>query len=166
MGLVDLLKHFDDNPTFFKWMVNLYPPLLFAGVRVREVSKDFKRIVVETKLTWYNRNYVGTQFGGTLYAMVDPFYMIMLMKNLGRGYVVWDKAAYIEFVKPGKGTVKAVFEITQEDIDRIKDKTAGGEKYLPEFWVDVTDTDNQVVAKVKKVLYVRRISLDKSLTKG
>lgn len=109
-----------------------------------------------TKLSWYNRNYVGTQFGGTLYAMADPFYMIMLMKNLGKDYIVWDKAAYIEFVKPGKGTVKAVFELTQERIDEIIEKTKGGSKYLPEFWVDVVDEKGEVVAKVKKVLYVRR----------
>ncbi|BAT72084.1 conserved hypothetical protein [Thermosulfidibacter takaii ABI70S6] len=144
-------------PIFFKWFVTLYPPLFFfAGVRVKEVSPDFRRIVVVTKLSWYNRNYVGTQFGGTLYAMADPFYMIMLMKNLGKDYIVWDKAAYIEFVKPGKGTVKAVFELTQERIDEIIEKTKGGSKYLPEFWVDVVDEKGEVVAKVKKVLYVRR----------
>ena len=88
-----------------RWVMTLYPPYLGAGISVQHMSADFRHVKVRMGLGWYNRNYVGTQFGGSLYSMVDPFYMLMLMENLGRDYIVWDKAASIDFVSPGKGPV-------------------------------------------------------------
>ncbi|RMG59749.1 MAG: DUF4442 domain-containing protein [Deltaproteobacteria bacterium] len=144
------------SPRFFRWMLNLYPPYLGAGVRVRRVSDDYREIEVEMPLRFYNRNYVGTHFGGSLYSMVDPFYMLMLIKNLGPDYIVWDKAASIEFVKPGRGKVRARFSLDEETIRDIREKVEGGGKYLPTFHVDVVDEEGDVVARVEKVLYVRK----------
>ena len=106
-------------------------------------------------LRWYNRNYVGTQFGGSLYSMTDPFYMLMLMENLGRDYVVGDKAASIDFIAPGRGPVFASFAIDQGFIDQVRECTAGGDKYLPELPVEVRDGSGALVARVNKTLYVR-----------
>jgi hypothetical protein len=103
----------------------------------------------------FNRNYVGTHFGGSLYAMTDPFFMIMLLHNLGSEYFLWDKSGSIEYVAPGKGTVSAEFRLTAERIEEIKAQAASGEKIFPEFEVDVTDESGAVVARVKKTLYVR-----------
>ncbi len=144
------------NHRAFRLLLNLYPPYLGAGVRVRHVSPDFREIVVEMPLRFFNRNYVGTHFGGSLYAMVDPFYMLMLIKNLGPDYIVWDKAASIEFVKPGRGTVRAHFRLDEKVLDEIKEKVKDGGKYLPTFTVPVVDRHGDVVARVEKVLYVRK----------
>lgn len=114
-----------------RFAMNLYPPFLGAGIRVRHIAGDFREVRVHMGLNRLNRNYVGTQFGGSLYAMTDPFFMLMLMENLGRDYVVWDKAANIEFVSPGKGPVHAHFSIDQKLLDEVRERTAGGEKYLP-----------------------------------
>lgn len=138
-----------------RWAMNIYPPYLGAGIRVRHIGADFRQVRVKMGLGWYNRNYVGTQFGGSLYAMTDPFYMLMLMQNLGGEYIVWDKAANIDFVAPGKGPVFADFSIDQALIDEIQQRTASGEKYLPELQVDVLDGEGRLVAKVHKTLYVR-----------
>ena len=134
----------------------LYGPFLGAGVRVEELSADFRRVRVSMGMHWYNRNYVGTHFGGSLYSMTDPFYMLMLMNNLGGDYIVWDKSATIDFLRPGKGRVFAEFELTQAMIDEVKAATAGGEKYLPTWEVTVRDDAGEAVARVEKVLYVRR----------
>ncbi len=155
-SLVSFLRKFDDSPFFFRLLVNLYPPFICAGVRIVSVSKDFRRIEVKMGLKWYNKNYVGTQFGGSLYAMTDPFLMIMLMKNLGPDYIVWDKAAEVEFVKPGKSEVRAVFEIDDRILDEIKRKVEEKDKYLPAFDVDVRDVNGEVIARVKKIIYVRK----------
>ncbi|MEJ5364405.1 MAG: DUF4442 domain-containing protein [Desulfosoma sp.] len=144
------------NHRAFRLLLNLYPPYLGAGVRVRHVSPDFREIVVEMPLRFFNRNYVGTHFGGSLYAMVDPFYMLMLIKNLGPDYIVWDKAASIEFVKPGRGTVRAHFRLDEKVLDEIKEKVKDGGKCLPTFTVPVVDRHGDVVARVEKVLYVRK----------
>src|ERR1041385_6706004 len=96
--------------------INFYPPYLGAAVRVTHITEDFRRVEVEMPLRFYNRNYVGTHFGGSLYAMCDPFYMLMLMNILGPGYIVWDKAATIRFKRPGSGLVKATFTIPEEKI--------------------------------------------------
>ncbi|NNN23049.1 MULTISPECIES: DUF4442 domain-containing protein [Pseudomonas] len=135
--------------------LNLYPPYLGAGVRVRHISADFREVRVKMGLNLFNRNYVGTQFGGSLYSMTDPFFMLMLMENLGREYIVWDKAANIEFVSPGKGPVYAEFRIDQNLLDEIRAQTAGGEKYLPRLHAEVRDGEGTLVARVQKTLYVR-----------
>ncbi len=144
------------SPKTFKRLANIYPPFLGAGVRVRSVSPDFRHIRVEMALRWYNRNYVGTHFGGSLYSMVDPFYMLMLMQVLGPDYIVWDQSAQIAFLKPGRGTLHADFTLTDADLAAIHTKTANGGKYLPEFVVEIRNADEEVVARVKKTLYVRR----------
>lgn len=138
-----------------RWLMNFYPPYLGAGIRVRHISDDFRQAQVRMGLRWYNRNYVGTQFGGSLYSMTDPFFMLMLLQNLGDDYVVWDKAANIEFVSPGKGRVYADFTITEQLLDEIRRHTAGGDKYLPRLHVEVRDEQGTLVARVQKTLYVR-----------
>ncbi|WP_313290237.1 DUF4442 domain-containing protein [Stutzerimonas nitrititolerans] len=138
-----------------RWLMNFYPPYLGAGIRVRHISDDFRQAQVRMGLRWYNRNYVGTQFGGSLYSMTDPFFMLMLLQNLGDDYVVWDKAASIEFVSPGKGRVYADFTITEQLLDEIRQHTAGGDKYLPRLHVEVRDEQGTLVARVQKTLYVR-----------
>jgi acyl-coenzyme A thioesterase PaaI-like protein len=137
-------------------MINWYPPMIGAGIRVIDASPDFTEITVEMKLRWWNRNIVGTQFGGSLYMMCDPFFMAILMAGLGKDYIVWDKAAAIRFVKPGRKAVRAVFRIPAEDIARIRLAADTQGKTEPEFEVDVVDSDGLVVAKVHKTLYVRR----------
>lgn len=89
------------NNRLFKFLLNIYPPYIGAGIRIRKVAPDFREIVVQMRLRWYNRNYFNTHFGGSLYAMVDPFYCLMLVQVLGKDYIVWDQAATIEFKNPG-----------------------------------------------------------------
>ena len=108
-----------------------WPPFLGAGIRVAHLSDDFREAVVELKLGLLNRNYVGTHFGGSLYTMTDPFFMIMLLHNLGGDYLVWDKSGSIEYVAPGRGTVRARFALSAERIAEIRAQAAGGEKIFP-----------------------------------
>ncbi len=108
------------------------------------------------KLRFWNRNYVGTHFGGSLYSMTDPFYMLMLIENLGRDYIVWDKSATIRFKKPGRGKMLASFRLSDEQIEGIRQALTGQEKVEPEFIVEVKDESGAVIAEVQKVLYVRR----------
>ena len=137
-------------------LINLYPPMIGAGIRVVDIDPGFTRITVEMKLRWWNKNVFGTQFGGALYMMCDPFFVAILMTNLGRDYIVWDKAATIQFLKPGRKAVRAVFTLTPEEIARVKTETDARGKHEPEYDVDIVDSDGLVVARVHKVLYVRR----------
>jgi hypothetical protein len=136
-------------------LVNLWPPFLGAGIRVKW-SSDYKAVDVEMNLRFWNRNYVGTHYGGSLYSMTDPFYMLMLMEHLGRDYVVWDKSATIRFRKPGKGRMRAEFRLTDGQLDEIRSRLATQEKYEPTFSVEVKDETGNVIADVQKVLHVRR----------
>jgi hypothetical protein len=138
-----------------RW-VNLYPPYLGAGVRVTRVSEDFRNVEVEMPLRFYNRNYVGTHFGGSLYSMCDPFYMLMLINILGPEYTIWDKAATIRFKKPGKGLVRASFHVTEEQIAEIRAAAEAQHKVEPQFQVVITDAEGNVVAEIDKLLYVRK----------
>lgn len=137
-------------------LFNLYPPYLGTGIAVRHISSDFRRIVVDMKLRFYNRNYVGTHFGGSLSAMTDPFYMLMVMRNLGSDYIVWDKFGTIDYRKPGRGRVRAEFRIDDKLLEEIRQATADGGKYEPTLAVDIVDETGDVVAHVTRTLYIRR----------
>ncbi len=143
------------NPTLFRHGINLWPPFLLAGIHVTKVSRDFRDIDVELRMRPWNRNYVGTHFGGSLFAMTDPFWMFSVLRNLGNRYFVWDKAAEIEFVKPGKGTVGTSFHLDEATLDELRARAADGGKVLHWFENDITDAKGEVVARVRKQVYVR-----------
>jgi acyl-coenzyme A thioesterase PaaI-like protein len=137
-------------------LFNLWPPFRAAGIRVREISPDFRSATVELRMKLLNRNYVGTHFGGSLFAMADPFFMIMMMKNLGPEYVVWDKEGTVRFLKPARGTVTARFVLPEERIAEARALTASGEKHEPVFRVEIVDSQGTAVAQVAKTLHIRK----------
>jgi hypothetical protein len=138
--------------------MRFWPPFLGAGIRVKSFSSDYRCLVVEMKMRFWNKNYVGTHFGGSLYSMTDPFYMLMLMEILGRNYIVWDKSSSIRYVIPAKGNVYAKFEISDELIEKISLELETANKMEPEFTIDITDKEGKRVAVVKKVLHISKKS--------
>jgi acyl-coenzyme A thioesterase PaaI-like protein len=136
--------------------INTYPPLLGAGIKVTRISPDYREVDVEMKLRYWNANYVGTHYGGSLYSMCDPFYMLMLIENLGPDYIVWDKAASIRFRKPGRGTVKAQFRLAAEVIEEVRRAADTQPKHEPVFTVEVKDETGEIVAEVQKTIYVKK----------
>jgi uncharacterized protein DUF4442 len=136
--------------------LNIWPPFLGAGIRIRRFAPNWKEIDVEMKLRWWNRNYVGTHYGGSLYSMADPFFMLMLIENLGKDYIVWDKSASIRFKKPGRGKVFAKFRVSDEQIREIKQALDSQEKIDRLFRVEVKDESGIVIAEVEKLLHVRK----------
>jgi Domain of unknown function (DUF4442) len=144
------------RPGHLRRLVNLWPPFLGAGIRITHIAPDMKAVDVEMKLTFWNANYVGTHFGGSLYAMTDPFYMLMLMANLGDDYIVWDKGATVRYKKPGKGTMRAEFRISDAQLAEIREKVETLPKYEPVYSVAVKDESGTVIAEVDKLMYVRK----------
>ena len=155
---VPLLKRLFKNN--LRVMFNLWPPFLGAGIRITRIQPDWKEVDVEMKLRHWNANYVGTHYGGSLYSMTDPFYMVMFIEILGPDYIVWDKAASIRFRRPGRGTVFAKFRITDEQIAEIREALKTQEKIDREFGVDVKSADGEIIAEVKKVLQFRGKKID------
>ena len=136
-------------------LMNCWPVFIGAGIRVRHIADDWTEAVIEMPLRWYNRNYVRTHFGGSLYAMTDPFHMLLAMHQLGTDYIVWDKAGAIEYVAPGRGTVSVRIRVDTQQVDDIRRRAGDGAKVLPEFTADVVDEAGTIVARVSKTLYVR-----------
>jgi acyl-coenzyme A thioesterase PaaI-like protein len=144
------------SPRLLRWVFNVWPPFLASGIHVTALAGDWSHAAVELRQRPWNRNYVGTHFGGSLFAMTDPFWMILVMRRLGRDYIVWDKAGEIEFIKPGRGTVHCRFDVDEALLEELRAATADGAKALR--WLDcpVTDARGELVARVRKQLYVRR----------
>ncbi|HEX8247476.1 MAG TPA: DUF4442 domain-containing protein [Pyrinomonadaceae bacterium] len=135
---------------------NFFPAYRGTGARVVYIADDYRRIRVKIPLSWRTRNYVGTIYGGSLYAGIDPIYMLMLIKILGRGYVVWDKAAKIRFKRPGKETLFADFLITADEIDEIR-KLLETEKSVDRVYnVELVDKNGKVHALIEKTLYIAK----------
>jgi Domain of unknown function (DUF4442) len=153
--LLQLLGGTKSSHALRRW-INLWPPFLGAGIRVKRIAPDMKAVDVEMKLRWWNANYVGTHFGGSLFAMTDAFYMLMLMANLGRDYIVWDKAATIRYRKPGRRTVRAEFRLSDSQVEDIREKLKSLPKYESVFIIEVKDEAGVVIAEVEKVLHVRK----------
>lgn len=136
--------------------MNFWPPFLGAGIHIDHVSTDFMEIDVSLKLKFWNRNYVGTQYGGSLYSMADPFYMLMLIQLLGKDYIVWDKAASIRFKKPGVKKVYAQFRLTPDQIEGYNTELKLKNKIEPTLIVLIKDEEGQVIAEVEKILYIKK----------
>lgn len=136
--------------------MNIWPPYLAAGVRVRQISDDYRHARVELRLGLLNRNYVHVHFGGSLFAMTDPFYMLMYLKNLGPDYVVWDKSAAIDFIRPGRGTVVAEFRLDDSDLEHARDEASRQRSVLVRHPVEIRDGEDELVARVERTIYIRR----------
>lgn len=140
----------------FRWLFNFFPAYRGTGARVTYISSDYHEIKVKLPLSWRTRNYVGTIYGGSIYASIDPIYMLMLMHILGNEYVVWDKAAKIRFRKPGRGTLRADFLLTPAEIAEIK-RLAEDERSIDRIYnVELKDKDGVVHAEIEKTLYISK----------
>lgn len=139
-----------------RWLFNIFPAYRGSGAKVTYIASDFREIRIRLRLSWRSRNYVGTIFGGSMYAAVDPMYMIMLIHCLGPDYVVWDKAATIRFRKPGRTTLHATFRLDDTELEAIRSATASGDAVDRTYNVDLADAEGVVHASVEKVIYVRR----------
>lgn len=144
------------KPSTLRRLMNIWSPFRSPGIRVTHWSDDWREVRVELRQRRFNMNFVGTHYGGSLFSMTDPFWMLILLHVLGRDYLVWDKTSEIDFVKPGKGTVSARFRLHQSVLDDIIAATASGAKHLHWLPVDVVDAEGETVAEVRKQVYVRR----------
>lgn len=153
---MSLIKKIMTIPIVSKFMLNHYAPYKGAGIEIDKIDLANYHIRVKIPLTRKNQNVVGVHFGGSLYAMVDPFYMLLLMHHLGSKYIVWDKAASIQFLSPGRGTVYADIRLDMQVIEYIKTLA---ENYLPvirHYTLNVFDEAGLRIAEIEKTLYIRR----------
>lgn len=150
------------TPHLLKLRINTYAPYVGAGIKIEHMNLDQGLCVVSMGLNNLNKNIVGTQFGGSLYSMVDPFYMLMLMHQLGSSYVVWDKSSHIEFIAPGKSKVTARIKVSSAEVIAIQELAKDGEPVFREYSVDIVDEQQKIVATVTKTLYIRLRKYSKS----
>jgi acyl-coenzyme A thioesterase PaaI-like protein len=139
-----------------RWGFNWFPAFRRTGGRLVYLATDWRAVRVKLPLNWKTRNYVGTMFGGSLYAAVDGIYMVMLMKQLGPTYVVWDKSASIRFRKPCRTTVYATFTIDERETDTIREQLKIDPKIDRQYQVDWTDPEGTVYATVATTIHIRR----------
>ncbi|MHB8633653.1 MAG: DUF4442 domain-containing protein [Thermoplasmatota archaeon] len=144
------------HPQAFRHLVNLYPCFRGTGGRVTFIASDWSEVKIRLRLNWRTRNYVGTLFGGSLYACVDPHFMFMLIHRLGPDYVVWDKGAQIRFRRPGRGPVTASCRIPDAEVDEVRRLLGQQPKVDRTYLVDLVASDGSVVASVEKLVHVRR----------
>lgn len=144
------------SPNWLKRILNIWPPFLGAGIKVLTINENWDYAKVRLKKGLLNTNYFGTAYGGSLFSMTDPFYVLMLTNQLGRNYIVWDKGASIKYISPGRSHVFCEFRLTKQQVDEIRRHADINEKYEPEFEVDIIDESGELVAKVFKKLHIKR----------
>ncbi|UWX97319.1 DUF4442 domain-containing protein [Arthrobacter zhaoxinii] len=150
------MKLLQAKPATVRRFMNVWPPFAFTGIRITRLDPEYWGVSVRLRSYWWNKNVAGVHFGGSLFAMTDPFWMMLLLHHLGGDHVVWDRAAEVEFLKPGKGEVRAEFVLDPADVERLRRLAANGDKVLEWFSVDVTDSTGDVVARIRKQVHVRR----------
>jgi acyl-coenzyme A thioesterase PaaI-like protein len=141
-----------------RFFFNFFPCYAASGAKVTYIAADYRQVKIELKLSWLTKNYVGTIFGGSMFAATDPMFMIMLIKILGKDYIVWDKAGSIKFIKPGKEKLFATFTVTDQDLSDIEEKLSVSHKTEKNFRVDLVDKDGTVCASAERLIYIRRKS--------
>jgi acyl-coenzyme A thioesterase PaaI-like protein len=147
-----------------RWAFNWFPAYRGTGARIEYIAADWLEVRVRLPLSWRTRNYVGSIFGGSLYGAVDPVYMLMLIHALGPEYIVWDKAAVIRFIRPGRTTLRATFRVTPEILEEIRQETRLRGKLDRDFAVSLTDAAGVVHATCVKTVYVRWKGFEKADT--
>jgi len=135
---------------------NFFPVYRRTGARITYIADDWREVRIKLPLNWKTRNYVGSIFGGSMYAAVDPIYMVMFIKLLGSGYIVWDKAASIKFKKPGRSTLHAVFKIDQAEIDYIRETLKKQTKLDRTYSIELIDENGASCATVEKVIHFQK----------
>src|SRR5690625_5023337 len=153
---VAAIKRLLTSARAMRWGLNVWPPFLFTGVRVTHLSPDFRAARVKLRKTPLTTNYFGTQFGGSMFSMVDPLCALLLYRNLGPGYVVWDRRGEIDFEAPGRTALYARITLSPETIAEIRERAASGAPVLHWFELDITDAHGSLVARVRKQVYARR----------
>lgn len=156
LTMKDFFKKIRTIPAISKFLLNHYSPYRGAGIHIENIDLDDYHIRVKMPLTRRNRNIVGTHFGGSLYSMVDPFYMLILIHHLGHKYIVWDKSATINFIAPGRNTVYADIQLNAQEIAEIKQLAENYEPVLRHYTLNIVDEAGTRIAEVEKVLYIRR----------
>ena len=141
---------------FQRYAFNFFPAFRGTGGRITFIASDYSEVRVRLPLSWRTRNYVGTIYGGSMYAAVDPFYMIQLMKRLGPDYVVWDKAASIRFRRPGKTTLYARFLMPDEEVAAVRAALEQADSVERDYTCELRDADGKLHASVEKRIYIRR----------
>ena len=139
-----------------RWGFNWFPAYRGTGARITYIARDLREIRIRVPLSWRTRNYVGSIFGGSMYGGVDPIYMVMLIRNLGPDYVVWDKAASIRFRRPGRTTLRARFLLDDAELDAIRAALADTAAVDRTYTVELADAEGVVHAVVEKIIHVRR----------
>lgn len=143
------------KPNRIRRILNWWPPFLFSGIKITALSQDYRYCKVILKNWPGTKNANGSQFGGSLFAMTDPIYSLMLMGIMGGKYYVWDKSASIDFIKPGLGQVHVECRISDEWLHAVREQTADGKKYLPQVVDHICDSRGNTVATVTRTLYIR-----------
>ena len=151
-----ILRRLQNNPTISKFLFNHYPPYRGAGIYIEIMNLELCHVRVKMPLTWKNQNLVGTHFGGSIYSMVDPFYMMILLHHLGSKYIVWDKSASINFLSPGRSTVYADIQLSANEIMEIKKLAENHKPVFRHYTLNIVDEAGTRIAEVEKVLYIRR----------
>jgi hypothetical protein len=139
-----------------RWGFNFFPTYRSTGAWITYIADDYHEIRIRLPLGWRTKNYVGTMFGGSMFASGDGVFMVMLIKVLGRDYIIWDKAATVRFRKPARTTLYGRFLLSPEEIDGIRAGTAGGERVERTHRVELTDRDGTVHAEIDWLIHIRR----------
>ncbi|MCA6078751.1 DUF4442 domain-containing protein [Fulvivirga sedimenti] len=141
-------------------LINWWPPMLGTGIWLSYVSPRLDEFRVKMHLRWFNKNLIGIHYGGSLYSMCDPWYMFILTANLGKKYLVMDKAAAIRYLKPGRGTLYCTFRLEQEQISAIRSEIDEIGKKDYTFLCEIRNKEGEIVCEVDKVVYVRKKDFD------
>ena len=147
-------KKFISESKLFKIGFNLSPMYRRSTGRITEVSNDLLKVKIKIPLSYKNRNYVGTIYGGSLYSATDPIYMVQLINILGKDYVVWDKSAEIKYKRPAKKVAFAIFEFTKQEIENIKERVVKEKEFDLVKELTITGPNDEVYCELSKVLYI------------
>ena len=140
-----------------KLAFNYYVPFWVNGVSITHINEDMSRIDVRLKSRSNAVGTVqGTMFGGSLFTFTDPFYVLILLRHIGKDHNVWDKKSSIEFISPGRSDINYSFSFTQSEIKEIVEKCKDHAPLLKNIDIELKGDDGKTVAKINKIVHIRR----------
>ena len=135
-------------------LMNWYPMYFGTGGRILFWAADSRELHLRLRLSAWTYNIVGTIFGGSMFSAADPFYMVLLKRNLGDGFVVWDKSAHIRFRKPGRKALYTKYLLDNELLEDIRRDVAAKGETERTFRIEWLDADGVLHAEIERICYV------------
>lgn len=145
-------------PRWRAWVMrvgfNFHPAFRGTGGRVAYISPDLTHVRVRLPMARRTRNFVGSLYGGSLFAVTDGVHVAMLLTLMERNVIIWDKAASIRYRRPAYTTLYADFRLAADELEQIEQELDAQHETSRRYTIELKDDLGNIYTVVERMVYI------------